>query len=242
MNQKTLFTQLFSRLVWLMPFACFLAGYYTLDLCFYRSFVKTPSVIGTPLTTALQILSGNGLNTRLLSYKEDVHKEPGIILHQNPSPLSSIRPQQTVFLIVSSLPACAKTPTCIGKFYPQIASDLKEQNSAHTTYYVPSNHPKETCIAQLPEPGSDLPKTGLILYVAQDSSYTSFLVPSFIHRPLAEVASFLKEQHLPFTVFHTFPTQEGHTCTTCTVVAQKPLAGSCLQKNNPPTIQLQVND
>ncbi len=242
MNQKTPFIQLLSRLLWLMPFVCFLGGYYTLDLFFHHSFLKTPSVVGTPLAKALHVLSQHNLNARLLTYKEDLYKEPGTILHQNPSPLSSIRPQQTVFLVASCLPTQTKTPACIGKSYTECAAHLKSKTISYITYYLPSNYPQGTCLAQIPDADSDLPPTGLTLYIAQNTAYSSFLIPSFIQRPLKEVTSFLKEHSIPFTVFHTYPAKEGHTCATCTVVAQKPLAGSYLQKNNPPTIQLQVND
>lgn len=225
-----------------VPFIFFLSGYFTLDLLLHRSHTTTPNVLGRSLPEALRIISAENLNIRLLSYKEDEQSQEGTILSQNPSPASSIRPQQTVFLIASCKPREQKNPTCIGKSYDLVTKDLKEQNLCYKIHYVSSNHPKRTCIAQIPDPGKESSPTPLILYFSEEVDSSLILLPFFNEYPVQEVISFLTEAAIPFSLFHAQPLEPDHTCATCVIKAQKPLGGSFIDKRNPPTIQLKVND
>lgn len=231
--------KLLKKSLWLMPFLCFTAGYYTLTFFLHNSFSKTPCVIGQPFLKAAEILSAQNLNMQLLSYKEDQQVKPGTVISQNPSPLSSIRPQQTVFLVVAAAPQKAAIGDYTGKNYETVAQELTEQNIFYKKYYVPSSLPQNTCIAQLPQAGQELTSKPLILYTAVTAA--PVIVPSFIEKSVLEVSAHLQQEHIPFTIFHAFPVSSDHVCTHCTIVAQKPLAGSSLTKNNPPTFQLHVN-
>ncbi len=232
----------FSRSLWLAPFIFFLTGYFALDLFLHHSSITTPHVLGRPLSEAIFMISSKNLNVRLLSYKEDEHLKEGTVLSQTPNPASSIRPQQTVFLIASCKKIRPQTPQCIGKNSKTLAAELKEQEIKHKIYYVPSNHPQETCIAQIPEAGADLAPQPLILYVSQKVDNSLVLLPSFKGYSVEEVINFLKNNAIPFSLFHTRLMESDHTCSNCTIVEQKPLAGSFIDIRTPPTVQLKVND
>ncbi len=236
------FKLLLSRSLWLVPFIFFLSGYFTLDLFLHRSYTTTPNVLGCSLSEATSLISSKNLNVRLLSSKEDEHVKEGTVLTQNPTPASSIRPQQTVFLIVSCKKVRPKTPACVNKYYETLKPELTEQEISHKVHYVPSNHPQGTCIAQIPESGTELPSQPLVLYISQKSDNSLVLVPSFKEYATQEVISFLKNNEIPYSLFHTHLMEPDHTCTNCIVVEQKPLAGSFIDIRNPPTVQLKVND
>ena len=231
-----------SRSLWLVPFIFFLSGYFALDLFLHHSHTTTPHVLGLPLSEALSRISSKNLNVRLLSYKEDEQAKEETVLSQNPSPGSSIRPQQTVFLIVSCKKARPQTPACIGKQYETLTAKLAEQKISHKVQYVPSNHPSGTCIAQIPEAETELPSQPLILYVSQKIDDPLVLLPSFKGRSAQEVVPFLKNNEMPFSLFHAHLMKPDHSCSSCVIIEQKPLAGSLIAMNNPPTIQLKVND
>jgi beta-lactam-binding protein with PASTA domain len=235
------FKSFFSRSLWLVPFIFFLSGYFALDLFLHHSYTSTPNVLGQSLSEAVSIISSENLNVRLLSSKEDEKVKEGTVLSQNPTPASSIRPQQTVFLIVSRKKTQPKTPDCCSKQYETLTSELKEQDIPHKVYYVQSNHPSGTCIAQIPEAGADLSSQLLILYVSQKPETSLVLLPSFEGRSVQEVVTFLKKNNFPFSLFHTRLMEPDHTCTTCSIVEQKPLPGSFIDVRNPPTIRLKVN-
>lgn len=225
-----------------MPFIFFLSGYFTLDLFLHRSYLATPNVLGCLLPEAISIISSENLNVRLLSSKEDEQVKEGTVLSQNPSPASSIRPQQTVFLIVSCKKARPKTPACVNKYYETLKQELIEQKINYKVHYAPSNHPQGTCIAQIPESGSELPSQPLILYVSQKSENSLVLLPSFKERPVQEIVTFLKNNEIPYSLFHTCLMEPDHTCTSCIVIEQKPIVGSFIDIRIPPTMQLKVND
>ena len=236
------FKSFLFRFLWLAPFACFLLGYFALDLFLHHSYTTTPNVLGYSLSEAVSLISSKNLQVRLLSSKEDEQVKEGTVLSQNPTPASSIRPQQTVFLVVSCKKVRSKTPTCMNKLYEILKSELAEQEINHKVHYVPSNHPSGTCIAQIPEAGTELPSQSLILYVSQKSENPLVLLPSFKEHSLQEVVNFLKKNKIPFSLFHTHLMEPDHTCTSCIVVEQKPLAGSFIDIRTPPTMQLKVND
>jgi beta-lactam-binding protein with PASTA domain len=234
------FKTVLSRSLWLAPFIFFLLGYFILDIFLHRSYIPTPNVLGLSLSEAITSLSSQNLNVRLLTSKEDEHVKEGTILNQNPSPDSSIRPQQTVFLVTSRKKEQPKTPLCIGKSYENVAAELKEQHISHTVYYVPSNHPLGTCIAQIPLPNNQLPSSPVILYVSEKSENFLMLLPSFIKCSVEETVHFLKNNDIPFSFFHTHLMSHNHTCEHCIILEQKPLAGSFIDIRTPPTIQLKI--
>ncbi len=239
----TLFLQnVAKKTAWLMPFIFFLIGYYAIDICFYHSLIKTPPVIGKPLTEALELLAQHNLNAKLIGYKEDLSTNPGTVISQNPSESSSIRPQQTVFLVVSALPKKQQIPHCVGLYYPVVLEQLKEQEMTHTAHHVASNYPQGMCIAQSPETSSKESDKELVLYLSKGNSSGSFLMPTLTDIPVTQVIDFLTENNLPFAIFHTTEIPSDHLCSSCKVVAQKPLPGSPVQKKSIQTIQLQIND
>ena len=93
---------------WTLPFLFFFIGYQTLNIIFHRSHLKTPALVGVSLFSALQKLATLNLNARILSCKEDAILPEGTVISQTPSATSFVRPQQTVFLIVSSQPITEK--------------------------------------------------------------------------------------------------------------------------------------
>ena len=236
------FKSLLSRFLWLVPFIFFLSGYFALDLFLHHSYTTTPNVLGRSLSEAVSLISSENLQVRLLSSKEDEHVKEGTVLSQNPTPASSIRPQQTVFLIVSCKKVRPKTPACMNKHYETLKSELIEQEISHKVHYIPSNHPSGICIAQIPEAGTELLSQPLVLYVSQKSENHLALLPSCKEHSVQEVVSFLKNNGIPYSLFHTHLMESDHTCTNCRVVEQKPLAGSFIDIRTPPTVQLKVND
>ena len=242
MNQKKIFSALLSSLLWGAPFFCFLAGYFTLNLFLKSSQTTTPYIMGLTLPEALKILAKENLNTRLIATKEDPQTTEGTIISQNPSPGSAIRAQQTVFIVISGKPPTPKTPRYIGKSLLTVLKQLQEEGITYQHFFVPSNHPEGTCIAQTPHDGELVDTSPLILYFSQSPSSETVIVPSFERMSLKEVSRFLTNKGFSFSVFHEYPIPVHHDCSNCFIIEQKPRAGTSISQVNPPTIQLKVND
>ncbi len=242
MNPKKTLSELLSSLRWVAPFFCFLVGYFILNLFFTSSQTTTPHVVGLALPEALKVLAKENLNARLIATKEDPQTAEGTVVSQNPSPGSTIRPQQTVFVVVSGKPPVLATPRYIGQAAPVLLKQLQEEGITHQHFFVPSNHPQGTCIAQTPSEG-ELTNTGpLVLYFSQNPSPEAVIVPSFEKRSVEEVSTFLTANGFTFSIFHEYSVPAHHDCAHCFVTEQKPRAGTSISRTNPPTIQLKVND
>lgn len=241
MNPKKTLSELLSSLRWIAPFFCFLAGYFILNLFFTSSQTTTPHVVGLALPEALKVLAKENLNVRLIATKEDPQIPEDTIVSQNPSPGSTIRPQQTVFVVVSGKPPVLTTPRYIGQSASVLLKQLREEGVAHQHFFVPSNHPQGTCIAQTPREGELIDTHPLVLYFSQNPSSETVIVPSFEKRSVEEVSTFLAAHNCTFSVFHECPVSAHHDCSRCFVTEQKPRAGTSISRTNPPTMQLKVN-
>ena len=67
------------------------------------------------------------------------------------------------------------------------------------------------------------------------------ICPNYIGKPVSDVIEYLKKNDFEAIIQHTDQVEAGHTCTSCRVVDQRPIAGAILTtSNNPAQIQLRV--
>ena len=233
------FRKYIKDIFWITPFIFFLAGYQFLNVFFYKPTTKAPLLIGKTLPQALVSLSQNNLNMRMIAQREDPDVPAGTIISQTPRAQSAIRPQQTVFLVISKKPVQPLVPDLRNKTATDYAKILKELKLRYRCFPLVSNHPENTCLAQIPTPEKELPAGGAILYIAsQDTS--SVLFPSFKGKSVEEVKTFLKKYDLTPNIYHTYDTHPSHSCKHCKVAEQKPLAGSFVSLKEPFSIQLKI--
>ena len=197
-------------------------------------------MLGQDALSGLKTLSDYNLAGRVIGYKEDPTLTEGLIINQNPSPHSAIRSQQTVFLILSSMPSKEPIPSYIGCTYSTIQADLKKNNIDYTACYLPSNYPSDTVIAEYHEINGS--KIALRLYISGTNDSEIVIVPCFKNKLFSEVSDFLTKNTIQCTAIHLDKTDEKHECENCKIVAQKPLAGSYINAKKPPIFQLQLND
>lgn len=240
MNFKKTFLAAFYSFGWAVPFFCFFAGYFALDLLFASSHVKTPAVVGLSLADALKALAKENLNARLIATKEDPDVTEGTVISQNPTSGSSLRSQQTVFLIISGKPAVRQTARYIGQATSTLLEQLAKEEISYQAFFVPSNHPQGTCIAQLPHENEPADSCPLILYFSQNTSPVKVIVPSFVDKSVPEVTEFLAANGYTYSIFHEHSLPSHHDCSHCLVVEQKPKAGTSISKADAPAIQLKV--
>lgn len=236
---KSFFKTYIKDIYWISPFIFFLAGYQFLNVFFYQSTTKTPLLIGKTLPKALIALSENNLNMRLIAQREDPDVPAGIIISQTPRAQSSIRPQQTVFLVTSKKPAQPPVPDLRNKTTTDYEKILQELKLRYRCFPLASNHPENTCLAQIPEPQKELPDGGIILYVSSQDT-ASVLFPSFKGKSVETVQTFLKKYNLNADVYHTHDVHPSHSCQHCKVTEQKPLPGSFVSLKEPFSIQLKI--
>lgn len=233
---------LLKKFLWTLPFLCFIAGYLFLTKLYPVKEIETPLVIGKTLQEACTILSGHNLNSRLIAIKEDPLLADGTIISQTPLAGQKIKPNQAVFIVASSLPHKNLAPQFVQKPLQEIEAEIISKNIRAKSYIMPSIALHNSCIAQWPEAGLPLENNKMIVYVAQ-SIKKPILVPYLKGKPVLEVVDFLKTNSIQVDVVHTnHDEQNQHQCDNCTILDQRPLAGSIIAHDaqKPLRIQLQV--
>lgn len=222
--------------LWLAPFVLFLAGYYITYRLVLNEVFEVPSVIGKSTHEALQLFSHARLNARIVAEKEDASLQPGIIISQNPQPLQRVKPQQSVFLVVSKKPPVIGAPSFLACTEQEACVVAEKKSIILKKIFLPSNAPKGICLAQIPAPGATLSSSPCTVYISAGIDPYR-IMPDCTGLPVHDVASFFKDIGAALEVFHDYQ-PEGHRCIECTVKDQRPLPGTCIDISRPLLVQL----
>lgn len=178
---------------------------------------------------------------RLLEEKEDACLPTGTIISQTPQAGHTIKPYQSLFVLVSKKPSRVHAPHCLHKTGSDVQSLLQSQNIRAKIYTLPSIYPKGLCFAQIPLPQEPIEDTMLTLYVS-DGNKKPIIWPDFRQLLVSDVINFLNTHTIEATVVHEYLVPANHICTSCTITDQRPLVGSLimLDPQKPCVVQLQV--
>lgn len=228
--------------LWLMPFFCFLSGYFLLSHFYSVDVVRVPSIVGMTLEKAFPVVSGCNLNIRLLAIKQDAELVSGTIISQVPDAASGIRPNQALYVVISEKPPKIAMPFLMHKSEKDIEADLKPYGIRNKRYILPTTTVAGQCIGQFPAPGIPLDEKKVITYIASEKD-KRVLLPKFKNQPISVVTEFLDISSMKYVISHCGPFQQGHRCTDrCIVNDQRPLAYSIisLEGSHPLQVYLQV--
>lgn len=140
-----------NNFLWLAPFFISISSYLLLNLFIPHKTIIAPSVIGKSLHEALGDLSACGLNTRIVSYKQDPDVPQGTVLSQSPRGNKYIKPGQTMLIAVSEQPPQSYAPSLHGLTENEIIYKLKNEGLIAKFFNVISPYPFTTCVAHIPE-------------------------------------------------------------------------------------------
>ncbi len=222
-----------KKYFWTLPFLCFIGGYGISRFLFHTPSVAAPALIGKSLLAACTIASDLNLNIRLLEHKDNPDLPEGTVLLQIPSAGQSVKPRQTIFLSLSHQPQKKNVPNYLQKNKNEIEQSAKDNGIKVKFYAVPSNYPCNECIGQFPQPHTPLPTTPLCIYLS-DGAIKPVIMPSFINRALEEVSDFLALYGIKPSIIGSYQGQYP------LVIDQRPLAGTIINLDQNPTIQLSI--
>jgi beta-lactam-binding protein with PASTA domain len=230
-----------SHILWLAPFASFLAGYLLISFFAPNQTITTPAILGKNINDALITTSDHDLNIRIIGYKDEPDLLEGTILSQKPAAGKAIKKNQALYLVISRKPTAYITPNLYNKTAVDIAKLFENQSLQLKIYPIASTAPLNQCIAQWPLPGMELTDKTIIIYTAQPSA-TPLIMPNLKGRSVEDIVSFLSLHGITPTVLHSLHIDASHQCNNCTVLDQRPLPGSLVINNSqkPLAVQLQV--
>ena len=226
-----------KNIVWMIPFACFAAGYFATRSYFAIAQFPVACIEGKSLYEAVTELSNHQLNLKLLRIKKDSDMPHGTIIRQVPAAGQMVKPRQTVFVTVSEQPPLPQAPDMVGKPFEQIEPELRALGIQGKFYAIASAYPKETCIAQYPaahQPIAD----NLTIYLAQPHS-KPYILPNFSGMPVQEAIDLLEGYDITPEIVGA---KRRSPSKIPFIIDQRPLAGSLivLDSGSQPNIQLHV--
>lgn len=192
----------FKNYLWVIPFLSFLLGYFTIQKIFQPKSFNTPAIVGKKLQEAIAILSKNQLYIKFVAEKEDSSLPHGTILSQKPVPGLQITPNQTVYVTISKKHDKSLCPDLMNKNISDINQTLKDKNLRNRCYYLPSNLPGNSCIAQYPAPESSIKDKSVITYISKGSK-KPVIFPNFKNKNLSEVLEFLENHNIKTEILYT---------------------------------------
>lgn len=228
------------RLLFMIPFLGFLAGYFIPVFFFQQACQQTPSIIGKSLQDAVVLLSNQNLNAQVIKEQEDAVLPEGMVVHQAPGPLQPIKKHQTVSLGVSKKPLLANVPYVVGKTASEINSVLSKSGAFAEGVFIPSSYPSLKCIAQFPQSGTPLTKKSIVTYVASGKKLSS-IIPDFTGFDCGDVKDYLHTIPLLYQFFsHGVLVPDRADFDGMIVTSQRPLAGTIIDLEKPPMMQFEI--
>ena len=230
------------KIIWtVLPFIGFVLGYVGTYLFMQQEVTITPNVIGRSLQEGVAVLSKQRLGIRLMREQEDVCMPEGVILDQIPKADNKIRQNQNVFVTVSKKPSITRTPEFLGCGIKDIQARSSRSEIEVSSVGVFCSFPRNTCLAQYPRPGLPLIRKRIIAYVS-NGQFPLLIVPNFKGFLVDQVKDFLHSNNIAFEIVHSGSVSDDHTCQSCHVVDQRPIAGSIVSFEQQIQIQLEVSD
>lgn len=239
-NQQNFFHRMWNQLAWILPFVAFIGGYFFLQFFIADTVVQVPALLGKNLLQATQICSEYKLNLRIIAEKEEIDVQPGTIVKQKPLPGKSIKPHQSIFIVITKLPAPVVAPDFIKKNKDQIEKLCQEKGIKNKVYSIETAYPQGECFGQIPLAGQALESKKMSSYISAGMTQ-HYLFPDFIHLPLSEVIDFLKKYNIVCDVYYKDQKITAPFKSNFIVMNQKPLSGTFVQLNNKLYVQIEVS-
>ncbi len=227
---------LLKKLLWTVPFFCFLLGYWLPYLLFTTDTTQVPHLVGKSSTMALELASQANLSIKLIRTQEDTTLAPGTVIFQTPAPERNVRPHQTILIITSQKPHEQTVPACIGLPTDQATNILTALELPYTIVPVPSDTNGSVIIAQYPPAGSSLEQKKLLLYVGSDSK--KVLMPLCTGHMVCTIYDLFSLYGCTLNIEHDCQ-ETSHSCR-CIITEHKPLFGSFIDLSKPPIVYLKA--
>lgn len=224
---------------WIVPFICFLLGYYALYRLVTVDYIETPSLIGLSLSDALKTMSLQQLQGQVVAEKDDADLPHGMVIDQRPHAGQKVKRSQPIALTITKKPDPLLAPACINLDKPSINALAAAERIRVKYHEIESSFPTGRCYAQYPQAGGEIVDRILHVYVSAGMNPLR-LFPDFKNRSAADVAAFLSSHGIKPHIFHNTSIDADHNCAYCTVQDQKPLPGTLMDLKRPIAVQLIV--
>jgi len=226
--------------LWMLPFFFCLSGYYVVSWFVKVDYVVAPAVIGLELKEALQKLAAHNVHGHIAREREDPDVADGLVLDQIPYAGQKMKASQPMYITIAHQPAPQRAPELRGLRRGEIEQEAQRGGIRIKYYALEHIMPIDYCFAQFPACGDVL--SDHTMYVYLSSGLTSLRIfPVCKHMAVEVVRAYFESLGMKVQIFHRESVVGDHVCDTCTVVDQKPLAGTLFSLVKPLMVQLIVS-
>jgi len=228
--------------LWISPFIFFIIGYIGMMRLVRVETVETPAVLGLSLQNGLFALTAVQLHGYILGEREDGDLAPGTIVEQSPQAGTTVKAHQSVGLLVTKRQAEPCAPLYSGRQRAEIIAQSAQEGWRVREHWIEHSAPQGCCIAQYPLAGQPSSDRLIHVYFARGSNAIR-VMPDFRGRSVKAVQEAISVFEGVVMVLH----QEAllpasHSCETCVVIEQKPLAGTLIVMNKGVRVHVLVAD
>lgn len=208
------------KILWLVPIFAFVLGYFIFEYIFSEKAIPVPQIVGKNIKDAVKILSKNRINIRIIAEKEDSDLKDGTVIEQRPQS-SKIKPNQSVYLIISKKIGKLPAPNVVGKNIKDTEEFLKNKSIKYKINYIENRAKKDTVFAQIPKAGSEV--NGVLNLFVSQGLCNYFIMPNLVGLSKNDVVDFLILNEIKYTLEN----QKGSV-----ILAQSPQSGSIIKLEN----------
>lgn len=229
----------YKNYLWPLPFFTFVGAYLILNLFEQQPTRIVPHVVGKTILQATTQLSAEKLGLRIIGTKIDNDLPDGTIISQQPSAQQAVRTGQTVLCVISQHPPQEVAADYRGLSREMIAQELTKKGYQQKYVYLKSAAPHDQCVGQFPHPGKSLDQRTMTLYLAEQQEQL-VIMPDCTGLFVENAERFFADRNLTTNIVHNNLIDDHHTCNRCTIIEQRPLAGSIIDLAGNQVIQLYV--
>lgn len=222
----------------LIPFIAFFSGFILVQR--YVSFYTfaAPDVVGVSLETATKKLAAHRLNIRIAGEKQEKQLAPNTVISQNPPPQSLVKPEQTIYLLISKQPDAPITPDLRGLPLDEISKKINQQATQIISHEITTAGPTNKCVFHLPEAGAAM--TDELHVFINKSQQPVFIMPSLKGLSLAKALEIMRFYNIQYKITAASESARWQPFNYLQVIEHAPQAGT-ERINMPELIELIVN-
>jgi beta-lactam-binding protein with PASTA domain len=230
---------LLSPYIWALPFILFILGYMGASLFIPKRSITAPHLIGKQTHEATQICSPLRIHLYITEEKIEDDLPIGTIIYQKPTPGSTLKAGQPIFIVTTKHNDSPLLPDFIHQSKTHIMQWCKEQGVRCKIYAISSNLPEETCIGQYPQAGTRLIDKKIHVYIAKHQS-NQYVFPTCIGLNAAQVHAFIQKSGNQARYYEKNQEISQESLEQYTIVQQKPTPGTFVKLDKPMHIQYEV--
>jgi beta-lactam-binding protein with PASTA domain len=202
--------------------------------------VRVPDLTGQDIVTVVETLNQQGLQLKIERRESSLAVPRDAVISQTPGPGNGIKKGRQVHVVVSLGPSESQTPALIGEHFRKADILIRQAGffPGNLSRVSSETVERDTVIAQNPQPGSSLDKSGKIsLLISSGKRLEPLVMPALTGKKPQEAVTIVERLGLQYRLL--YKQNDAQPAAERIVIQQKPAAGWPIQPDG--TVDIVVN-